>query len=697
MQKPEIGNQYSVFRNGKTNYLEETVFLGESVSVSRYDEQKYPIFEKLIEKQLSFFWRPEEIDISRDRGEFQNLPPHEQHIFLSNLKYQTLLDSIQGRSPNLAFLPVTSLPEFETWVETWSFSECLVPETEVLTSSGWKAIPEVTTDDFVACYNKDTSEIIFSHPKATIERDHKGKMYEFDSLNFHQIVTPGHRMLVRSNDNPVEFVEAEKVDYNHSNAAITSGLLESGHNISMTTEERLKLALCLGGVVSDIKEKSVVITMTTQSEDQFKHVYSVAEAYGRPMFVKNDPVYENIRTVSVELPGTLQDVREWWTLEGWVDLNNISDEWCLQFIRDLVELQDAICKLDGFTVESHIEKNIDIIQAVVTLGEHRAVKYQAIGDDGVHSYMLAISAPSHVMGDKIKKTEFDYDGKVYCLNTTTGAFVVRSNGVVSVSGNCIHSRSYTHIIRGIIDHPEEVFNDIVINPNIVARAEARTKHYDDMIEYARLYEIFGEGHVINLRGQEITLKKRDLQKKIYLVLNSVNVLEGISFYVSFLCSWAFAERELMEGNAKIIKLIARDEQLHATGTTHLINILKSGREGSDWAEVAAECEEEVLNIFKEGVELERGWIEYLFQYGSMMGLNANILTAYLEYITNDRLKSIGFAPMFPERTTNPVPWVRHWLSSDDVQVAPQEVEITSYLVSQLDVTIDEKDFAFTDI
>lgn len=117
--------KYSTFPQSVIDALREPLFLGKPVNVARYDQQKYPIFEKLIEKQLSFFWRPEEVDVSQDRIDFAGLPPHEQHIFLSNLKYQTLLDSIQGRSPNVALLPLVSLPELETWIETWAFSETI--------------------------------------------------------------------------------------------------------------------------------------------------------------------------------------------------------------------------------------------------------------------------------------------------------------------------------------------------------------------------------------------------------------------------------------------------------------------------------------------------------------------------------------------------------------------------------------------
>lgn len=370
---------YSTFSKTKNDALKEPMFFGQPVNVARYDQQKYEVFEKLIEKQISFFWRPEEIDISKDRRDFANLPEHEKHVFISNLKYQTLLDSIQGRSPNVALLPLVSIPELETWIETWSFFET------------------------------------------------------------------------------------------------------------------------------------------------------------------------------------------------------------------------------------------------------------------------------------------------------------------------IHSRSYTHIIRNIVNNPSVVFDDIVDNEQILRRAEDIATYYDDLIEYSQYYNLFGEGtHTIN--GKTITVTLRELKKKLYLCLMCVNVLEAIRFYVSFACSFSFAERELMEGNAKIIKLIARDEALHLTSTQHMLNIMKSGVDDPEMAEIAAESEEESFEIFRKAAEQEKEWAAYLFKDGSTIGLNKEILCQYVEYITNLRMLSVGLKPCFENATANPIPWINAWLSSDAVQVAPQEVEISSYVIGQIDAKVDVDDF-----
>ncbi|QCI22058.1 class Ia ribonucleoside-diphosphate reductase subunit beta [Buchnera aphidicola] len=369
---------YTIFSKKKNNQLKEPMFFGQPVNIARYDQQKYNIFEKLIEKQLSFFWRPEEIDLSRDRIDFQNLPDHEKHIFISNLKYQTLLDSIQGRSPNIAFLPIISIPELETWVETWSFSET------------------------------------------------------------------------------------------------------------------------------------------------------------------------------------------------------------------------------------------------------------------------------------------------------------------------IHSRSYTHIIRNIVNSPSLIFDDIISNKHINDRAKNISTYYDELIKTTSYWHLLGEGiHIINEKKIKITL--RELKKKLYLCLISVNVLEAIRFYVSFACSFAFAERELMEGNAKIIRLIARDEALHLTGTQHILNLLVNMEDDKEMSRIILECKEEAIKIFILASKQEKIWAEYLFQNGSMLGLNKDIICQYIEYITNIRMHAIGFHMPFKQKS-NPIPWINSWLSSDNIQTAPQETEISSYLVGQIDSEVSNNEF-----
>ncbi|MEJ5173832.1 class Ia ribonucleoside-diphosphate reductase subunit beta, partial [Erwinia sp. MYb416] len=236
-------------------------------------------------------------------------------------------------------------------------------------------------------------------------------------------------------------------------------------------------------------------------------------------------------------------------------------------------------------------------------------------------------------------------------------------------------------IRNIVNDPSLVFDDIVTNEQILSRAKDISGYYDDLIEMTSYWHLLGEGtHEVN--GKTVTVSLRALKKQLYICLMSVNALEAIRFYVSFACSFAFAERELMEGNAKIIKLIARDEALHLTGTQHMLNLLRSGEDDPEMAEIAQECRQECYDLFVLAAEQEKEWAEYLFSGGSMIGLNKDILWQYIEYITNIRMNAVGLDLPFKTRS-NPIPWINSWLVSDNVQVAPQEVEVSSYLVGQI--------------
>lgn len=230
----------------------------------------------------------------------------------------------------------------------------------------------------------------------------------------------------------------------------------------------------------------------------------------------------------------------------------------------------------------------------------------------------------------------------------------------------------------------------MVNPAILKRASSIAKYFDAVIITTQLLQSQGPGSY-EVDGNTIEVSERKLKERLFLAICSVNALEAIRFYVSFACSFAFAERELLEGNAKIIKLIARDEALHLTGTQHMLNNWMSGRDDPEMQEIATTLREEGKQIFMDVVEQEKEWADYLFKDGSMIGLNAAILKQYIEYISNQRLSAIGFDAPFDIKS-NPLPWMNSYLVSDNVQVAPQETEISSYLVGQVDSSVSSDDF-----
>ena len=372
----------TVFNTDEVDTKKQPMFFGKPLGIQRYDSYKYPQFENLTKQQLGYFWRPEEVSLQKDRGDFQSLRPAQKHIFTSNLKYQTMLDSVQGRAPGMAFLPYCSLPELEACMECWSFMEM------------------------------------------------------------------------------------------------------------------------------------------------------------------------------------------------------------------------------------------------------------------------------------------------------------------------IHSRSYTYIVKNVYSDPSEVFDTILTDEKILERAASVTKSYDDFINYAQEYgqSSAWKPDMKSHPNSEWTIK--DLKRHLYRAVANVNILEGIRFYVSFACSFAFGENKLMEGSAKILSLIARDESQHLVLTQQILKNWKEGKDDPDMEEIAEEEQETVTQMFRKCVDEEKAWADYLFQSGSMIGLNERLLHNYVEWIANRRMKAIGLKPIYDQPLrNNPLPWTEHWLNSKGQQNAPQETEIESYVVGGIKQDVTEDTFA----
>ena len=244
----------------------------------------------------------------------------------------------------------------------------------------------------------------------------------------------------------------------------------------------------------------------------------------------------------------------------------------------------------------------------------------------------------------------------------------------------IHSRSYTHIIKNLYSNPNEVFDTILADDRIEKRAESVTKTYDDLIEM---------GYRWHLDKSKVDLQ--ELKKKMYLAMVSVNILEGLRFYVSFACSFAFGELKLLEGSAKIISMIARDESQHLAMSQTVINNWHDRNDDKDMIKIRKECEKEVYKMYEESVEEEKRWATYLFSQGSMIGLSEKLLHQFVEYMANRRMKAIGLTPQY-EQKTNPLPWVDHWLNSKGMQNAPQETEIESYVIGGIKQDVEKDQF-----
>ena len=257
----------------------------------------------------------------------------------------------------------------------------------------------------------------------------------------------------------------------------------------------------------------------------------------------------------------------------------------------------------------------------------------------------------------------------------------------------IHSRSYTYIIKNVYPDPSEVFDTILDDQRILDRAKSVTEAYDDFINAAQEY---GSGNSWKHALEDVPAAQSDLyelKRKLYRAVANVNILEGIRFYVSFACSFAFGELKAMEGSAKIISLIARDENQHLVLTQNILNKWHAG-DDPDMKNIADEERENVIGMFRKAVNEEKEWAQYLFKDGSMIGLNDKLLCQYVEWVANRRMKAIGLRTLYDiPAKNNPLPWTEHWISSKGLQVAPQETEVESYLIGGIKQDVKKDTFA----
>lgn len=254
----------------------------------------------------------------------------------------------------------------------------------------------------------------------------------------------------------------------------------------------------------------------------------------------------------------------------------------------------------------------------------------------------------------------------------------------------IHSESYTHIIKNIYSNPSEVFDAITDIKEMTECADDISKYYDDFDRHSMLYRLFGEGkHIIN--GEEVEISLYDLKTKLWLMIMSINILEGLRFYSSFCISWNYSEQKKMEGNAKIIRLICRDENIHLSASQKLLKTILF-KDDPDFIKIAEENKEQCEQMYYDTIKQEKDWIKFIFKEGSTLGLNEELLCGYIDWLAKQRMPAVGLDYNGDAPTQNPLPWTASWITSGTTQVAPQETEISSYIVGGINQDVGKDGF-----
>jgi ribonucleotide reductase beta subunit family protein with ferritin-like domain len=568
----------------------------------------------------------------------------------------------------------------------------LAEGTEVLTTNGWKDLGDVTTEDNCLVYDLQTGEVFFEYPKRVVEYDFDGEMIQYSSKNkkqFSQLVTPNHRMPIIHRDIKKDgtrtkyFKEAQYQNYAPHHLAPISGRLCGNNEKSLSPVEKFFIAAQADGTVYDryTGERcgTVPVFFNLTKQRKIDRLISISNECGFEIIELADDKRDNSKRFKVNVP--LEEMPSNIKTFDWVDFSSVNYAWSLEFLEELSEWDSHKINETSFTYSTTMKVNSDVVQAIASLC-NKSPRLVIHSDDRKDSYKdvysINIIDRSYKDGQSINKEYVPYKGKVRCLETSTGAFLIRFNGVVSVTGNTIHSRSYTHLIRNVYPDPSKVFDEINSIKEIVDCAEDISVHYDNLINYNQKVAQKGYGKKLN---------KYEHKRRLWMALVAVNILEGIRFYVSFACSWAFAEQKKMEGNAKIIKFICRDENIHLGSTQFMLTELP--KEDPDFKKIRQESEDEMIQMYIDAVEQEKAWAHYLFKNGSMIGLNENLLGEYVEWICCKRMNSIDLKCPYTVQQANPLPWTEGWITGRQRQVAPQEVEKSEYIVGEIDKNVDE--------
>ena len=239
----------------------------------------------------------------------------------------------------------------------------------------------------------------------------------------------------------------------------------------------------------------------------------------------------------------------------------------------------------------------------------------------------------------------------------------------------IHSKSYSHIIRNVYGVPKEEFNKIHDTTEIVDMASSVGTYYDLL-------------HKFNCQKETdpTAVSETDHIRAIWLALNASYALEALRFMVSFATSLAMVENRIFIGNGNIISLILQDELLHAEWTAWIINNVV--KDDERFAQIVDSCRDEVYAMYMEVIAEEKAWAEYLFKKGVVIGLNAAILSDFVDYTAFVRLKDIGIKYLADHPKTSPIPWFNKHLNIGKKQTALQESESTNYVIGAMSSEID---------
>lgn len=671
--------------------LQQTLMLPaeQGVSIQRFDNPKYRQFLKLYEAQLQSFWMPDEIDMKTDRTNMPELTEAEEHVVMSNIKRQILLDSIMGRAPISVFGPAISDPTLEACVQAWTNMECLHSDTEVLTPYGWISISEITIEDLVCQFDPKNGSFSFVNPSAVTFKKTDKAISFFNGI-FEQFVTPNHRMCVVNGDYSGGFIEARSFISGDVDVLgfINAGRLENS-NVSAPADTDL-YTIMLSELNGEYNEEEdiyeVLVERDSKHNAKFLDVmnkmglyFDIFEESPSSHFIKYQ-ITEASRCI-----GTNNLKNDLSSILLSTPYNYLDSHYCKFILDEMLFWSGSVHNLNGtdyYSYSSDNKNKIDFVQTIASLaGAKTRVSKNYCSSTNNTKLVVYIydGLPYEELGSlNIAEIELNEPTLFYCLTVPTSAFLIRYNNKISVTGNCLHSYSYTHIIQQSFVNPTKTLDEVMSIEQIVKCKDSVVKYYDKCIDSVDKY----------YRGE---IPRIDAVRDVWLALNTANALESVRFQLSFACSFIFGQTGKLPGLARIVKLIQRDESLHVAITNNLLKVLP--QDDLDFAMVKEEesVKRVVEEIWKDAILEEDEWAKYLFSKGEIFAFNYRILNQYLRYIVTSRLEKNELPKLeelcdMKSEYVNPIPWILKWTGEEKDQTAPQEAELTNYERATFDIS-----------
>ena len=684
---PSFNQQNTAWKEG--NY---PLFLGQAPALHDSINTNHPKIFEIYKLQKSIDWNETEVDLSQSRMDLLSCPRSIYDIMIKNLAFQWELDSIASRSIAPLFAPfVTNSELWGAWLKM-SEIECLTPDHEVLTPTGWLPIAEVTTDTLVAQYDVN-GDISFVHPTHVVRRMHTGVMYQYRNQQGHfvQKVTPNHRMLKIDKRNGKAIVGAAQ-DF-HFNIGTTpdacyapvAGNIIGGGVEHLTALQRFYIAAQAdGGVSSRYTGEmcgSIPVWFSFSKGRKIQRLLEICKSADLTIIeLTGDAGHGNVkakRKFKVSVP--LEQATDFKSF-GWVDLGVVTSGWCEEFIAELKEWDGTLNK-GNVRYDTTCEGNADIAQAIGVLAgyrSHKGTRVDSRSSTYSNVYPIGFYPSGVVSGQVIKRTEFEYNGEVHCISVPSTFFIVRCEGGVSVSGNCLHALTYSEIVRQCVPDPQDVFKEVMHNQKMFDRASPVTKAFDNLAK-------LGAQYTLGMIDQNSHALKVGIIKGVV----ALYALERIQFMASFAATFAVADQNWFVGAAQLVQKIAQDELFcHAALDREIIRILRAD---PVWGAIIKQILPELKAIVDAVVDAENQFAAYLFSEGrSMVGLNTHLLGRWVAYNAFEVYDELGI-PCKREDAT-PLAYMDNWLDLNKFQPALQEQDNVNYRLN-----VVRKDFTDTEI